>query len=74
MQAITARYRVAGFGGLALGEVPYPDAAENDVVVRVRGTSFTSDELDWLATWSDAPGAIGHPSFRCMRSPVLLPN
>lgn len=56
MQAITARERAAGFRGLALAEVPYPHAAENDVVVQVHAASFTPDELDWPATWTDRSG------------------
>ena len=33
MQAITARDRDAGVGGLTLTDLPYPHAAENDVIV-----------------------------------------
>ena len=35
MQAIIARKRAAGVDGLALAEVTYPHAAENDVITRV---------------------------------------
>ena len=38
MQAITVRDRDAGLAGLSLTEVPYPHAAENDVIVRVSRT------------------------------------
>jgi hypothetical protein len=31
MQAITVRDRDAGTGGLSLTDMPYPQAAENDV-------------------------------------------
>ena len=35
MKAITVRDRAAGVAGLSLTDVPYPHAAENDVIVRV---------------------------------------
>ena len=35
-KAITVRDSGAGVGGLTLTDVPYPHAAENDVIVRVR--------------------------------------
>ena len=35
MKAITVRDRGAGAGGMSLTDVPYPHAAENDVIVRV---------------------------------------
>ncbi|GLX99502.1 hypothetical protein [Herbidospora sp. NBRC 101105] len=50
MWAITVRDRDAGVGGLALTDVPYPHAAENDVVVRVHAAGFTTGELDWPTT------------------------
>ncbi len=53
MQAITVRDRDAGIGGLSLTDMPYPEAAENDVVVRVHAAGFTPGELDWPRTWSD---------------------
>jgi NADPH:quinone reductase-like Zn-dependent oxidoreductase len=62
MQAITVNDRAAGVGGLSLTEVPYPHAAENDVVVRVYAAGFTPGELDWPATWSDRAGRDRTPS------------
>ena len=62
MQAITVRDRAAGVGGLSLTEVPYPHAAENDVIVRVHAAGFTPGELDWPATWSDRAGRDRTPS------------
>ena len=62
MQAITVRDRAAGAGGLALTELPYPRAAENDVVVRVHAAGFTRGELDWPGTWSDRDGRDRTPS------------
>jgi hypothetical protein len=35
MRAITVRGRDAGIGGLSLTDLPYPHAAENDVIVQV---------------------------------------
>lgn len=63
MQAIIASDRVAGFGGLALGEVPYPHAAENDVIVRVHAAGFTTGELDWPSTWADRAGRDRSPTI-----------
>ena len=62
MQAITVRDRAAGVGGLSLTEVPYPRAAENDVIVRVHAAGFTPGELDWPGTWSDRAGRDRTPS------------
>jgi Alcohol dehydrogenase GroES-like domain/Cupin domain len=66
MRAIAVRDRDAGVGGLTLTDMPYPRAAENDVIVRVHAASFTPGELDWPGTWSDrasrdrAPSIPGH--------------
>lgn len=62
MQAITVRDRQAGLAGLALTDLPYPHAAENDVVVRVHAAGFTPGELDWPATWTDRAGRDRTPS------------
>lgn len=56
MQAITVRERGQGLEGLTLSDLPYPHAAENDVVVRVHAAGFTPGELDWPATWTDRAG------------------
>ncbi len=62
MLAITVRDRNAGIDGLCLTELPYPRAAENDVIVRVHAAGFTRGELDWPATWSDRAGRDRTPS------------
>jgi NADPH:quinone reductase-like Zn-dependent oxidoreductase len=62
MQAITVRDRDAGVGGLALTDLPYPHAAENDVIVAVHGAGFTPGELDWPATWTDRAGRDRTPT------------
>ena len=62
MRAITVNDRAAGVGGLSLADMPYPHAAENDVVVRVYAAGFTPGELDWPGTWSDRAGRDRTPS------------
>lgn len=62
MQAITVRDREAGVGGLTLTDLPYPHAAENDVIVRVHAAGFTRGELDWPGTWTDRAGRDRTPS------------
>ena len=47
MHAVAVRDRDAGPAGLALTELPYPQAAENDVIVRVYAAGFTRGELAW---------------------------
>ena len=62
MQAITVLDRAAGIGGLTLTDLPYPHAAENDVIVAVHAAGFTPGELDWPATWTDRAGRDRTPS------------
>jgi NADPH:quinone reductase-like Zn-dependent oxidoreductase len=62
MRAITVRDREAGVGGLSLTELPYPHAAENDVIVQVHAAGFTRGELDWPGTWTDRAGRDRAPS------------
>jgi NADPH:quinone reductase-like Zn-dependent oxidoreductase len=62
MRAITVRDRDAGLAGLSLTEVPYPHAAENDVIVRVHAAGFTPGELGWAGTWTDRAGRDRTPS------------
>ena len=62
MQAITVRDRDAGVSGLSLTDMPYPHAAENDVIVRVHAGGFTPGELDWPSTWTDRAGRDRTPS------------
>ncbi|MEW2157277.1 NADP-dependent oxidoreductase [Streptomyces sp. NPDC007189] len=62
MQAITVRDRNAGLAGMSLTDMPYPHAAENDVIVRVHAAGFTRGELDWPATWTDRAGRDRTPS------------
>ncbi|MEW1659021.1 NADP-dependent oxidoreductase [Streptomyces sp. NPDC093707] len=63
MQAITIRDRDAGIAGLSLtADMPYPHAAENDVIVRVHAAGFTPGELEWPGTWTDRAGRDRAPS------------
>lgn len=63
MQAIIARDRLAPIDGLALAQMPYPRAAENDVIVRVHAAGFTSGELDWPGTWTNRAGHDRNPTI-----------
>jgi NADPH:quinone reductase-like Zn-dependent oxidoreductase len=45
-----------------LSDLPYPHAAENDVIVRVCAAGFTPGELDWPATWTDRAGRDRTPT------------
>lgn len=62
MRAITVQDRDAGVGGLTLTDLPYPRAAENDVIVRVHASGFTPGELTWPGTWTDRAGRDRTPS------------
>jgi NADPH:quinone reductase-like Zn-dependent oxidoreductase len=43
--------------------MPYPNAGENDVIVRVHGAGFISTELEWTGTWADRAGRDRTPSI-----------
>jgi NADPH:quinone reductase-like Zn-dependent oxidoreductase len=62
MQAIVVKDQDAGVAGMALTEVAYPQAAVNDVIVRVHAAGFTPGELDWPTTWADRAGRDRTPS------------
>jgi NADPH:quinone reductase-like Zn-dependent oxidoreductase len=62
MQAITVSDREAGVAGMSLADLPHPEAASNDVVVRVHAAGFTPGELDWPGTWTDRAGRDRTPS------------
>lgn len=70
MQAIAVRDRDAGLAGLSLTDLPYPQAVENDIIVRVYAAGFTRGELAWAGTWTDRGGRDRTPSVpggRCAR-------
>lgn len=62
MKAIVAEQGAKGTG-LSLTAVPYPHAAENDVIVQVHAAGFTPGELDWPGTWADRSGRSRGPSI-----------
>jgi len=62
MRAITVQDRAAGVAGLSLTDLPYPHAAENDVIVAVHAAGFTPGELGWPSTWTDRAGRDRTPS------------
>lgn len=62
MQSIAARDREASVGGLTLPDLPYPHAAEKDVIVRVHAAGFTPGELEWPGTWTARAGRDRTPS------------
>jgi NADPH:quinone reductase-like Zn-dependent oxidoreductase len=66
MKAIVVTDRAAGMAGMKLVERPNPQAAINDVVVRVHASGFVGTELEWPSTWTDrldrdrTPSIPGH--------------
>jgi NADPH:quinone reductase-like Zn-dependent oxidoreductase len=62
MRAITVSDREAGVAGLSLTDLPRPEPATNDVVVRVHAAGFIRGELDWPDTWTDRAGRDRTPS------------
>ena len=62
MRAITVQNQAAGAAGLTLSDIPHPQAAENDVIVRVYAAGFTPGELGWPGTWTDRAGRDRTPS------------
>src|SRR5258705_12188534 len=63
MRAITVSDREAGVAGMSLTDLPHPEAASNDVVVRVHAAGFTPGELDWPGTWTDRAGRDRTPTI-----------
>lgn len=63
MKAIIVTDQAAGTAGMKLAERPEPQAAINDVVVKVHASGFTGDELTWPPTWTDRMGRDRTPSI-----------
>jgi len=63
MKAIVVTDQVAGTAGMKLAERPEPQAAINDVVVRVHASGFVGTELAWPSTWTDRLNRDRTPSI-----------
>jgi NADPH:quinone reductase-like Zn-dependent oxidoreductase len=63
MKAIVVSDQAAGTAGMKLVERPEPQAAINDVVVRVHASGFVHTELEWPSTWADRLGRDRTPSI-----------
>jgi D-arabinose 1-dehydrogenase-like Zn-dependent alcohol dehydrogenase len=62
MKAIVVTHQAAGTAGMKLVERPGPQVAINDVVVQIRASGFTGNELTWPSTWTDRAGRDRTPS------------
>ena len=66
MKAIVVTDQAAGRAGMTLVERPEPQAAINDVVVRIHVSGFVPTETEWPSTWTDrvdrdrTPSILGH--------------
>src|SRR5215471_9499382 len=66
MEAIVVTDQDAGTAGMKLVERPEPQAAINDVVVRIHASGWVPTELEWPSTWTDrldrnrTPSIPGH--------------
>src|SRR5437763_1538465 len=63
MKAIVVTDKAAGAAGMKLAERPEPQAAINDVVVRVHASGFVGTELTWPSTWTDRLNRSRTPSI-----------
>src|SRR3569833_1852814 len=63
MKAIIVTDQAAGTAGMRLVERPEPQAAINDVVVRVHASGFVGTELSWPSTWTDRLNRARTPSI-----------
>jgi NADPH:quinone reductase-like Zn-dependent oxidoreductase len=63
MKAIVVTDRAAGTAGMKLTERPEPQAAINDVVVRIHASGFVPTELTWPSTWTDRRDRDRTPSI-----------
>ena len=63
MKSIVVTDQTAGTAGMKLVERANPQAAINDVVVRVHASGFVGTELTWPSTWTDRLGRDRTPSI-----------
>src|SRR5215813_4207088 len=63
MKAIVVTDQAAGTAGMTLVERPEPQAAINDVVVRIHAAGFVPTEMEWPSTWTDRRNLDRTPSI-----------
>jgi NADPH:quinone reductase-like Zn-dependent oxidoreductase len=63
MKAIVVTDQAAGTAGMKLAERPEPQAAINDVIVRIHASGFVPTELAWPSTWTDRRNRDRIPSI-----------
>src|SRR4051812_30916270 len=63
MKAIVVTDQAAGTAGMKLADRPEPQAAINDVVVKVHAAGFVNTELAWPSTWTDRLGRDRTPTI-----------
>src|SRR4051794_40052689 len=63
MKAIVVTDQAAGTAGMKLVERPEPQAAINDVIVRIHASGFVPTEMAWPSTWVDRLGRDRTPSI-----------
>src|SRR3954471_3881380 len=63
MKAIVVTDQAAGTAGMTLVERAEPQAAINDVVVRIHASGFVPTELTWPSTWADRLGRDRTPAI-----------
>jgi NADPH:quinone reductase-like Zn-dependent oxidoreductase len=63
MKAIVVTDQAAGTAGMKLVKRPEPQAAINDVIVRVHASGFVPTELEWPSTWTDRLNRDRTPSI-----------
>jgi NADPH:quinone reductase-like Zn-dependent oxidoreductase len=63
MKAIVVKDQAEGPAGMKLMERLEPQAAINDVVVRVHAAGFVNTELTWPSTWTDRAGRDRTPTI-----------
>lgn len=63
MKAIVVTDQSAGTAGMKLVERAEPQAAINDVIVRIHASGFVPNELEWPSTWTDRADHNRTPSI-----------
>ena len=63
MKAMVVTRQTEGMAGMRLAERPEPQAAINDVIVRIHASGFVPTELEWPSTWTDRNDRDRTPSI-----------